>query len=214
MAGGGISGVYSRPGDVRFRSAGLIGLEHPHFSAWGDRIRSARRTDDEHPLHTRPPTVRVFMTSWLTYADAGTKFGISADAARHLAIRHHWPRRKPNSDPHGRVEVGIPDDFEPRTRPPVDHLDVRLDGHPVSTRPLEHLAAFEAMLRELRTVREEATERARTAEALATKTLALLTEEKTRTERAEAALATAETREREWWAQSRWRRVLAAWRGG
>jgi hypothetical protein len=62
------------------------------------------------------------MTSGLTYADAGAKFGISAEVVRHLAIRHHWPRRKPNDDdPYGRVQVGIPDDFEPRPRPTVEH---------------------------------------------------------------------------------------------
>jgi hypothetical protein len=33
---------------------------------------------------------------WMTYAEAGRSLGISAEAARQLAKRRGWPRRKPN----------------------------------------------------------------------------------------------------------------------
>jgi hypothetical protein len=133
------------------------------------------------------------MPSWLTYADAGEKFGISAEAVRHLTVRHRWPRRKPNDDPYGRVLVGIPDDFEPRPRPTVERPaadPVELpDARPLNGRPLEHLAAFESVLAELRAVRDEATERAKAAETLVDHTLALLADAQAGRDRADAALA-------------------------
>jgi hypothetical protein len=58
---------------------------------------------------------------WLTYTDAAERFGVSAEAVRQLAIRHRWPRRRSNADPHGRVEVEVPSDFEARPRTGVGH---------------------------------------------------------------------------------------------
>jgi chromosome segregation ATPase len=45
---------------------------------------------------------------------------------RQLAIRHKWPRRRPNANPYGRVEIAIPADFEARPRPTVQHPSERL----------------------------------------------------------------------------------------
>ena len=53
---------------------------------------------------------------WLTYADAGTRLGISAQAVRHLARRRGWVRRTPNA--YGvRAQVLVPLDAleQPRT---------------------------------------------------------------------------------------------------
>jgi hypothetical protein len=92
---------------------------------------------------------------------------------------------------------------------------------------LEHLAAFESVLAELRTVREEAIARAQAAEALADKTLALLADAQAARDRAEAALAGERQRadalrdrldalradDAARRGQGRWRRLIAAWRG-
>jgi hypothetical protein len=59
------------------------------------------------------------VSDWLTYADAAARFGISSEAVRQLALRHHWPRRKLNNDLTGKVQVLVPDDFEARPRTPV-----------------------------------------------------------------------------------------------
>lgn len=59
------------------------------------------------------------MSEWLTYAEAAARFGVSAEAVRQIALRRKWPRRKPNDDPYGRVQVLIPDDPEIRPRTPV-----------------------------------------------------------------------------------------------
>ncbi len=58
------------------------------------------------------------MPEWLTYAQAGERFGMSADAVRMRAHRLGW-RMQPGND--GRTLILIPDDaaIEPRTRPPA-----------------------------------------------------------------------------------------------
>jgi hypothetical protein len=66
------------------------------------------------------------VSDWLTYEAAASRFGISAEAVRQLAIRHKWPRRRPNNDPYGRVEIAVPVDFEARPRPTVQHPSERL----------------------------------------------------------------------------------------
>ena len=66
------------------------------------------------------------MPDWLTYAEAATRFGVSAEAVRQIAMRRKWPRRRPNDDPFGRVQVLIPDDAEIRPRTSVQNLDERL----------------------------------------------------------------------------------------
>jgi chromosome segregation ATPase len=55
----------------------------------------------------------------MTYAEAAARFRVSAEAARQIALRQKWPRRKSNDDPHGRVQVLVPDDARPRPRTPL-----------------------------------------------------------------------------------------------
>ncbi len=71
------------------------------------------------------------MPHWLTYAEAATRFSVSSEAVRQIAMRQKWPRRRPNDDPFGRVQVLIPDDAEIRPRPGVQHPHER----PLDTRP-------------------------------------------------------------------------------
>jgi len=85
------------------------------------------------------------VSDWLTYADAASRFGISSEAVRQLALRHRWPRRKLNNDLTGRVQVLIPDDFEARPRTPVQRTNEQAsDVRP--TTPSEML--LEALHRE------------------------------------------------------------------
>ena len=58
------------------------------------------------------------MPEWLTYAQAGERFGMSADAVRMRAHRLGW-RMQPGND--GRTLILVPDDaaIEPRTRQPA-----------------------------------------------------------------------------------------------
>ena len=67
---------------------------------------------EDHPNKT-PLT----MPEWLTYAQAGARFGMSADAVRMRARRLGW-RTQPGND--GRALVLVPDDIEvqPRERSP------------------------------------------------------------------------------------------------
>jgi hypothetical protein len=55
---------------------------------------------------------------WLTYAEAGRRFGISQEAARQLAKRRSWRRRTPN-EPNEPARVLVPDDAYVRPRTPV-----------------------------------------------------------------------------------------------
>lgn len=82
------------------------------------------------------------MSDWLTYEDAAARFGISAEAVRQLAMRRKWPRRKPNDDPFGRVQVLIPDDAEIRPRTGVQHLS----EHPLDTRSMTELDTLRVAL--------------------------------------------------------------------
>src|SRR5947209_1384150 len=61
---------------------------------------------------------------WLTYAEVGQLFGISAEAARAMARRQKWPRRTPND--HGALaRVLVPND----RLPPLPR-SVATAGHP------------------------------------------------------------------------------------
>lgn len=69
------------------------------------------------------------MPEWLTWAQAGARFGISADAARMRANRLGW-RTQPGND--GRTLVAVPDDADvkPRHRSPEVQPE-----HPPEVRP-------------------------------------------------------------------------------
>jgi len=53
---------------------------------------------------------------WMTYADAGTRLGINAEAVRRRADRGKWARM-PGND--GRTRVQVPDDARATQAPPV-----------------------------------------------------------------------------------------------
>jgi hypothetical protein len=48
--------------------------------------------------------------SWCTYPEAAVRLGITVDAVRRRAFRHHWVRRAGND---GRTRVLVPDDLAP-----------------------------------------------------------------------------------------------------
>jgi hypothetical protein len=56
---------------------------------------------------------------WLTYAEAGRRFGVSPEAARQLAKRRGWQRRTPN-EPNETARILVPDDAYVRPRTPVN----------------------------------------------------------------------------------------------
>jgi hypothetical protein len=102
------------------------------------------------------------MPEWMTYAEAGAHFGVSAEAARQIAFRRKWPRRRPNDAPNGQVQVLVPDDAEtrPRTgvgRPNEQPADIRYET------PFEHLSdarssnALDALREVIGALREQLT---------------------------------------------------------
>jgi hypothetical protein len=97
---------------------------------------------------------------WLTYTDAAERFGITAEAMRQLAIRHRWPRRRPNADPHRRVEVEVSADFEARQRPGVRHPYER----PSDTCPSTEVDAWRTRAEQAEMVADFERERADEAE--------------------------------------------------
>ena len=55
---------------------------------------------------------------WLTYGEAGRRFGTTPEAARQLARRRGWLRRTPN-EPNETARIFVPDDAYVRPRTPV-----------------------------------------------------------------------------------------------
>jgi colicin import membrane protein len=76
---------------------------------------------------------------WLTYAEAAQRFGISSEAVRQIALRRKWPRRRPNDDPFGRVQVQIPQDEDVRPRTTVQRPDEHPTERPSDTRSTAEL---------------------------------------------------------------------------
>ena len=99
------------------------------------RLRFPEDIRHEHPSDSRSTPVLNGVSDWLTYAEAGARFGVSAEAVRQLAMRRKWPRRRPNDDPFGRVQVLIPDHTEIKPRTGVQHPDER----PSDARPIAEL---------------------------------------------------------------------------
>jgi hypothetical protein len=126
---------------------------------------------------------------WLTYDEFAKVRGINRRAAVRFAMRHRL-RRQPGNGPDRTVRVWVPASM--LTPPPTStprhagiDADIRADIGAVRLLIESKLAQAETRLAD--------------AEA--------------RAERAEQALAVQELRERQWWTQSRWRRLIAAWRG-
>ena len=108
-----------------------------HLGAARSTRVSVRRTSldtlHERPSDTRPTPVLKQCPIGSRMRKLASRFGVSAEAVRQLALRRKWPRRRPNDDPFGRVQVLIPDDAEIRPRTGVEHpsersLDTRPNG--------------------------------------------------------------------------------------
>lgn len=70
------------------------------------------------------------MDTWLTYSEAGERFGVSAEAIRQRAIRGNWPRRQNNE---GQTTVRLPEGVIIRPKPkkrPVERANERPVEHP------------------------------------------------------------------------------------
>jgi len=121
---------------------------------------------------------------WLTYAEAGRRFGISQEAARQLGKRRNWQRRTPN-EPNEPARIFVPEDayVRPKTavngeRPPVDQPPA--NGHDQLAE--QGSRGFEIAISALAAQLDRADERARL--------------ERERADRLEGALADARVAER------------------
>jgi hypothetical protein len=117
---------------------------------------------DELPSVRASDTRSIGAPQWMTYAEAAQRFGISSEAVRQIALRRKWPRRRPNDDPFGRVQVQIPPDEEVRPRTAVQRPDEHHIERPSDTRSMagawkDHDAYQHTLERLLRDLRVEAT---------------------------------------------------------
>lgn len=122
---------------------------------------------------------------WITYADAGARLGVSAHAVRAIAQRRRWPRRRSNTDPHGAVEVQMPDDFEAHPKPPARTI-ITGSSPDQSDLAANALALLETSLFSLSERAAAAEARAERADARAEAAEAGRGEERARADRAEA----------------------------
>ena len=105
---------------------GVLQTVRPCF--WRDAIASCRRRENAREAHHANPErsparadedcpndALIMPGEWLTYAQAGARFGLSADAIRMRAHRLGW-RTQPGND--GRTLVQVPEDaaVKPRAR--------------------------------------------------------------------------------------------------
>jgi hypothetical protein len=88
------------------------------------------------------------MPDWLTWADAGARFGLTPDALRMRARRLGW-RTQPGND--GRTLVLVPDDVELQSRSP-ERTDERLAARSGEQEP--EISALREALAVLREARE------------------------------------------------------------
>ena len=121
---------------------------------------------------------------WLTYAEAGERFAITAEAARQLARRRGWQRRTPN-EPNEPARIFVPNDAYVRPRTAANGVDraVEQPAPNGDDRPSEPaVRAFEIAITTLAAQLDRADERARL--------------ERERADRLEIALADAAAAER------------------
>jgi hypothetical protein len=100
---------------------------------------------------------------WLTYAEAGERFGISQEAARQLAKRRNWQRRTPN-EPNEPARILVPDDAYVRPKTPVTGGGPPVDQPPTNGHDQaveQGVRAFEIAISALAAQLERADERAR-----------------------------------------------------
>lgn len=108
-------------------------------------------------------TAEIDGGQWLTYAEAGERFAISAEAARQLARRRGWQRRTPN-EPNEPARIYVPNDAYVRPRTAANGVDQPVE-QPVPNgddRPSEPaIRAFEIAIMTLAAQLDRADERAR-----------------------------------------------------
>ena len=77
-------------------------------------------------------------SEWLTYAQAGARFGLSADAIRMRAHRLGW-RTQPGND--GRTLVQVPEDaaVQPRARSAEQSPEREIEGSPAQNGAITQL---------------------------------------------------------------------------
>jgi hypothetical protein len=117
---------------------------------------------------------------WLTYAEAGERLGVSAEAVRHRVIRGHWRRQVGND---GLARIILPDDLPPPVQRPLNGLSPPVRKPTMMDALREHIATLKAdnerLLTELageRTARQADQEQLAVARAAADKATAELLE--------------------------------------
>jgi hypothetical protein len=138
----------------------------------------------EHPIE-QPVARPIERPSWLTYAQAAERLGLSAEAVRHRARRSGW-RTQPGND--GRTLVLVPDDemADIRPRAPVhmaDRTPVRTNDHD------DEIARANARAERAERRADEANERAAATLVVAGRALAQLADAGARADQAEAMIA-------------------------
>jgi hypothetical protein len=83
--------------------------------------------------------------AWLTYQEAGERFGISAAAARQMSRRRSWQRRTPNS--YGaKAQILVPEDALPAVSEAVQTPHERGNGVQAPTAAIVFLEQQNALL--------------------------------------------------------------------
>jgi hypothetical protein len=117
---------------------------------------------------------------WMTYAEAGERLGVSAEAVRHRVIRGHWRRQVGND---GLARIILPDDLPPPVERPLNGLSPPVRKPTMMDALREHIATLRAdnerLVNELageRTARQAGQEQLAVARAAADKATAELVE--------------------------------------
>jgi len=80
-------------------------------------------------------------TQWMTYAEAGERLGVSAEAVRHRVIRGHWRRQVGND---GLARIILPDDLPAPVERPLNGLSPPVRKPSMLEVLREHIAPLKA----------------------------------------------------------------------
>ena len=78
---------------------------------------------------------------WMTYAEAGERLGVSAEAVRHRVIRGHWRRQVGND---GLARIMLPDDLPAPVERPLNGLSPPVRKPTMIDALREHIATLRA----------------------------------------------------------------------
>ena len=78
---------------------------------------------------------------WMTYAEAGERLGVSAEAVRHRVIRGHWRRQVGND---GLARIILPDDLPAPVERPLNGLSPPVRKPTMMDALREHIATLKA----------------------------------------------------------------------